>query len=56
MINSMYELLNDIDDNYWFYYTDVMLKLKNLLYLEKDNLAFLAAHLIEYNSLMIFMF
>ena len=56
MINSMYELLNDIDDNYWFYYPDVMLKLKKLLYLEKDDLAFLAAHLIEYNSLIIFRF
>ena len=24
----MYELLNDIDDNYWFYYPDLMLKFK----------------------------
>jgi len=26
MLNSMYALLNNIDDNYWFYYPDLMLK------------------------------
>jgi len=35
MLNSMYALLNDIDDNYWFYYPDVMLKLKKLIIFEK---------------------
>jgi len=24
MLNSMYVLLNDIDDNYWFYYPDLL--------------------------------
>jgi len=57
MLNSMYALLNDIDYNHLFYYPDFRLKLKKLIILiGEDNFVFLAAHLIEYNSLMIFRF
>jgi hypothetical protein len=29
----MYALLNNIDDNYWFYYPDLMLKFKKTYYI-----------------------